>query len=188
MAEEKRSGEEKKREKRRQLLNGWREARRLMWRHRGALALGMLLMLVNTGASFVLPWTTKDLIDKVLGQRQVELLWRLAVLAGGATVLQALTGFALSQVVSVAGQKAIAEMRRQVEVHVLRLPASYFDSTKTGVLLSRIMNDAEGIRNLVGTGIIQLVGGLVKSAVAIVLMLTLNVPLTLATVTFMLVF
>ena len=180
--------DEKKLEKRQQLLNGWREARGLMWRHRGALALGMLLMLVNTGASFVLPWTTKDLIDKVLGQRQVQLLWQLAVLAGGATVVQALTGFALSQVVSVAGQKAIAEMRRQVEVHVLRLPASYFDSTKTGVLLSRIMSDAEGIRNLVGTGIIQLVGGLAKSVVAIVLMLTLNVPLTVATVSFMLLF
>ena len=179
---------ENRQEKRRQLLSGWREARVLMWRHRGALAFGMLLMLVNAGASFVLPWTTKDLIDKVLGLRQVELLWRLALLAGGATVLQALTGFALSQVVSVAGQKAIAEMRRQVEVHVLRLPASYFDSTKTGVLLSRIMSDAEGVRNLVGTGIIQLIGGLVKSAVAVVLMLLLNVPLTLATLAFMLLF
>ncbi len=174
--------------KKQQLLSGWREARALMWRHRWALGLGMALMLVNRLAGLVLPWTTKDLIDKVLGQRQVSLLWRLVALGGGATVVQALTGFALSQVVSVAGQKAIAQMRREVEAHVLRLPASYFDSTKTGVLLSRIMSDAEGIRNLVGTGIIQLVGGLVTAAAAIVIMLKLNPVLTLGTLAFLLIF
>ncbi len=175
-------------EKKQQLLSGWREARALMWRHRWALALGMALMLVNRLAGLVLPWTTKDLIDKVLGQRQIELLWRLALLGGGATVVQALTGFALSQVVSVAGQKAIAQMRREVEAHVLRLPASYFDSTKSGVLLSRIMSDAEGIRNLVGTGIIQLIGGLVTAVAAVVIMLTLNAVLTVSTLAFLLVF
>ncbi len=175
-------------EKRQQLLSGWREARALMWRHRWALALGMALMLVNRLAGLVLPWTTKDLIDKVLGQRQIELLLKLALLGGGATMVQALTGFALSQVVSVAGQKAIARMRREVEAHVLRLPASYFDSTKSGVLLSRIMSDAEGIRNLVGTGIIQLVGGLVTAVAAIVIMLTLNAVLTVSTLAFLLVF
>ena len=173
---------------RQDLLNGWREARALMLRHRRSLALGMSLMLFNRVTGLVLPLSPKYLIDDVIGKHEVGLLLPLALAVAGATVVQALTGFALSQVISVAGQKAITEMRRQVEVHVLRLPASYFDSTKTGVLISRIMTDAEGVRNLVGTGIIQLVGGLLQAALAVAAMLWLNWLLTIGTLLFLLVF
>ena len=91
----------------------------------------------------------------------------LALAAGGATLIQAVTSFALSQVVSVAAQRAITDMRRSVQAHVLKLPVGYFDGTKTGALISRIMSDAEGIRNLVGTGLIQLTGGLLTAMIAL---------------------
>src|SRR5205807_4190826 len=102
----------------------------------------------------------------------------LAGAALGATIVQALTGFGLSQVVSLAGQRAITDMRKSVQAHVLRLPISYFDSTKTGILISRVMTDAEGVRNLVGTGIIQLVGGLFTATIALGVLFYLNWSLT----------
>jgi subfamily B ATP-binding cassette protein MsbA len=105
----------------------------------------------------VLPFSTKYVIDDVLGGRQVDLLVPIALAAGGATIIQAITAFLLSQVVSITAQRAITNMRIEVEHHVLRLPVSYFDSAKTGQLISRIMTDAGG-SNLVGTGIVQLVG------------------------------
>src|SRR5205823_10606362 len=105
-----------------------------------------------------LPWTSKYLIDDIVGKHDASKLMPLAAIAAGATIIQAATSFALSQVVSIAAQRAITEMRKRVQAHVLKLPISYFDSTKTGVLISRIMTDAEGVRNLVGTGLIQLIG------------------------------
>ncbi|HEX4932216.1 MAG TPA: ABC transporter ATP-binding protein, partial [Gemmatimonadaceae bacterium] len=117
-------------------------------------------------SGLVLPASSKYLIDNVLTQNRVDLLLPIAMATGGATIVQAITSFALSQVVSIAAQRAITDMRIDVQRHILRLPVSFFDSTKTGVLISRIMSDAEGIRNLVGTGIVQLVGGLLTAALA----------------------
>ena len=94
--------------------------------------------------------------------------------------MQAITSFALSQVVSVAAQRAITEMRKRVQAHVLRLPISYFDSTKTGVLISRIMSDAEGVRNLVGTGLIQLIGSVMTALIAVAILFYFNWKLTSA--------
>src|SRR5256884_3682398 len=108
-----------------------------------------------------------------------ELLLPLALAAGGATLVQAITGFGLSQILGVAAQRAITDMRRTVQAYVLRLPISYFDSTKSGILISRIMTDAEGIRNLVGTGLVQLVGGLITAAIALGVLFYLNWRLTL---------
>jgi subfamily B ATP-binding cassette protein MsbA len=158
------------------------EARHLVRAHRKTLAVGLGLMLVNRLAGLVIPAMPKFLIDDVIGRNQPDLLWKLVIAAAGAAVIQAVTSFTLSQVVSVAAQRAIAEMRKDVQAHVLRLPVSYFDSTKTGVLISRIMTDPEGIRNLVGTGIVQLVGGLLTAVIAFVILLTLNLQLTLATI------
>src|SRR5437899_11218284 len=156
----------------------WQDARELIWAHRYRLALGMLLMIVNRLVGLVLPAGSKYLIDSVILKHKTELLVPLAVAAGAATLVQALSSFALSQVLGVAAQRAITEMRKSVQEHVARLPIRYFDSTQTGVLISRIMTDAEGIRNLVGTGLVQLVGGLVTAVIALGVLFWLNWKLT----------
>ncbi len=156
----------------------WQDARELIWAHRYRLALGMLLMIVNRLVGLVLPASSKYLIDSVILKHKTELLVPLAVAAGAATLVQALSSFALSQVLGVAAQRAITEMRKSVQEHVARLPIRYFDSTQTGVLISRIMTDAEGIRNLVGTGLVQLVGGLVTAVLALGVLFYLNWRLT----------
>jgi len=166
----------------------WREARALVWAHRRRLLLGLGLMLISRLAGLVLPASSKYLIDHVLIAGQRQLLWPLAGAVLLATVVQAVTSFALSQVLGVAAQRAITDMRRRVEQHVLRLPVRAFDATQTGVLISRIMNDAEGIRNLVGTGLVQLVGGLVTATIALGVLFYLNWHLTLATIVLLLVF
>src|SRR5438093_10508643 len=149
------------------LSDAWGEAKQIVWSHRRRLGLGMLLMLVNRASGLVLPATSKFLIDEVIGKRRGELLPALALAAGGATVVQAATSFGLSQVLGVAAQRAMTEMRKQVQTHVTRLPVRYFDSTQTGILISRIMSDADGIRNLVGTGLVQLVGSAVTAVAAL---------------------
>ena len=131
------------------IANAWAEARELVWAHRGRLALGLALMLVSRLAGLVLPASSKILIDDVIGNGRADLLVPLALAAGAATIVDAATTFSLSQVLGVAAQRAIADMRMSVQQHIIRLPTSYFDSTQTGVLISRVMNDADGIRNLV---------------------------------------
>jgi ABC-type multidrug transport system fused ATPase/permease subunit len=163
----------------------WREARALLRQHRDSLALGLFLMLISRLAGLVLPASTKYLIDEVIGKHNGHLLLPLAFGAGAATLLQAITSYANSQVVSVAAQRAIMAMRQRVQDHMLRLPIHYFDSTKSGVVISRVMNDAEGVRNLVGTGVIQLVGGVLTAAISLAVLFWLNWKLTLATVLFL---
>jgi len=166
----------------------WAEARALIWTYRRSVGIGMGLMLISRAAGLVLPASSKYLIDEVLGKGNAELLPKIAVAAFIATVIQAITSYALSQVVSVAAQQAIAKLREDVQAHLIRLPVRFFDSTKSGVLVNRVMNDPEGIRNLVGTGIIQLVGGLLTAGVAIGVLFWLNWQLTLATVVFLSIF
>ncbi|HEY5401480.1 MAG TPA: ABC transporter ATP-binding protein [Pyrinomonadaceae bacterium] len=156
----------------------WQDARELIWQHRYRLALGMLLMIINRLVGLVLPTTSKYLIDDVVLKHRGELLIPLAVAAGAATLIQAVTSFLLSQILGVAAQRAITEMRKSVQEHIERLPIRYFDSTQTGVLISRIMSDAEGIRNLVGSGLVQLVGGLVTAVLALTVLFYLNWRLT----------
>jgi subfamily B ATP-binding cassette protein MsbA len=159
----------------------WREARELLWTHRRRLTLGLVLMLVSRLAGLVLPASSKWLIDEVVGKQRTELLLPIALAAGAATLVQAVTSFALSQILGVAAQRAITDMRKRVQAHVVRLPVRYFDSTQTGVLISRIMSDAEGIRNLVGTGLVQLVGGLVTAVLGLGVLFYLNWTLTVIT-------
>src|SRR6266545_4578567 len=125
----------------------WREARGLIAAHRRQLAIGLGLMLVSRLTGLVMPASTKWLLDDVIGKRQTDLLVPLALAVAGATLIQAASSFALSQVVGVTAQRAITEMRKRVQAHVTRLPVRYFDSTQTGILISRIMSDAEGVRN-----------------------------------------
>ena len=116
----------------------------------------------------------------MVAKGRAELLMPLALAAGVATVIQAATSYALSQMLGVAAQREIAEMRKRLQAHVLRLPTRFFDSTKSGELISRVMNDAEGIRNLVGTGLVQLLGGILTALLALGVLLWLNWRLTLA--------
>jgi ABC-type multidrug transport system fused ATPase/permease subunit len=167
------------------MTNAWQEAHALIWAHRKQLALGTLLVLVNSAAGFVLPTSTKFLVDDVIGKHDMGLLKLITLAVIGATVVQAATSFGLSQVMSIAAQRAIADMRKRVQAHILRLPVSYFDTTQSGVLISRIMNDAEGIRNLVGTGLAQLAGGLVTGIAALIVLFVLNWKLTSVTLLFL---
>ena len=168
--------------------NAWAETRVLLHNYRGKLAIGMSLMLVNRLAGFVLPYTSKLLLDDVIGKHRSDLLVRLALAGAAATFVQAITSFALSQVVSIAGQRAITDMRRRVQARVLRLPVSFFDSTQSGILIQRVMSDAEGVRNLVGTGIVQLIGSLFTGSIALGVLFWLNWKLTTATLLVLAVF
>ncbi|KPJ92966.1 MAG: ABC transporter permease [Gemmatimonas sp. SG8_17] len=168
--------------------SAWHEARQIIWAHRSRLTLGLLLMLISRLAGLVLPASSKFLIDDVIVNAREDLLLPLALVVGIATLVQASTGFALSQVLGVAAQRAITEMRKTVQEHVSRLPINYFDSTKTGVLISRVMTDAEGIRNLVGTGLVQLTGGLFTASIALCVLFYLNWRLTSITILILAVF
>ena len=166
----------------------WSDARELVWTHRRRLAIGAVLMIINQAMGLVLPASTKFLIDQVIGKGRTYQLWQIALAAGGATLVQAVTSFGLSQVLGVAAQRAITEMRKKVQAQIARLPVSYFDSTQTGKLISRIMNDAEGIRNLVGTGLVQLVGSFITAIVALCVLFWLNWRLTSITILVLAVF
>jgi ABC-type multidrug transport system fused ATPase/permease subunit len=150
-----------------------------LWQHRGRLAFGCALLLVNRLSALVLPVCAKYVIDGVPDYSPVHGPVPLALVAGAASLVQAGTGFALSQVLGVAAQRIIADLRTAVHLHVLKLPMSEFDATRTGALISRIMTDAEGIRNLVGTGLIELAGGVLTAVVASGALLYLNWRLTL---------
>ena len=170
------------------LSAAWREARSLVWAHRRRLSLGLTLMLTSRLAGLVLPASSKYLIDDVVNGGRSDLLMPIALAAGAATLVQAVTSFGLGQILGVAAQRAITDMRKRVQAHVMRLPVRYFDSTQTGVLISRIMSDAEGIRNLVGTGLVQLVGGFVTAAMGMTILFWLNWHLTTITILVLLVF
>jgi len=163
----------------------WREASDLIRRHRKSLTVGLALMAVSRIAGMVLPLSTKYLIDDVIGKHNGHLLMPLALAAGLATLVQAVASYANSQVVSVAAQRAIMAMRQRVQEHILRLPVAFFDGTRSGIVIARVMNDSEGIRNLVGTGLIQLVGGVLTAVLSLGVMFWLNWKLTLAILIFL---
>jgi subfamily B ATP-binding cassette protein MsbA len=149
---------------------------------RRLLALALVLMAIGRVAGLVLPASTKYLVDDVIGRRDLGLLVPLVGAVVGATVLQALSSFALVQLVSKAGQKLIAETRIRVQDHVGRLPVAFHDANKAGDLVSRVMSDVEGLRNLVGTGIIEFAGGLLTATLAFAMMVRLSPRVTLLTV------
>jgi len=126
----------------------------------------------------VLPSSTKYLIDNVLGGKQYDMLLPLVLGVVGATLIQGATSFSLTQLLSKAGQRLIAELRRKVQEHIGRLPVTYYDSNKSGQLVSRIMNDAEGVRNLVGTGLVEFLGGLLTALIALVVLFRISAVMT----------
>ena len=145
-------------------------------------------MVIGRVSGMVVPASSKFLIDDVVGQGRADLLLPLALFVAAASLVQGASTFALSQILGVTAQRAITEMRKTVQAHVGRLPVNYFDSTRSGVLISRVMTDAEGIRNLVGTGLVQLTGGLLTALLSLCVLLYLNWSLTLYTVVVLLLF
>lgn len=157
----------------------WPEIRALVAPRRNILIGGLFLMGINRIAGLVLPISTKYFIDVILRQRQIEKLPWLVGLVLFSTVLQAVTSFSLTQLLSKAAQRLIADLRKQVQDHIGRLSVAYYDSNRTGTLVSRIMTDVEGVRNLIGTGLVEFVGGLFTAVLAFGYLLHLSVTITL---------
>jgi ABC-type multidrug transport system fused ATPase/permease subunit len=147
---------------------------------RWVLAGGFVLMLINRVSGLVAPYTLRALFDRVIGNHQAYLLPRIVLAVVGATILQGITSYLLTQLLSKSSQRMITELRISVQAHIGRLPVSFYDANKTGVLVSRIMNDVEGIRNLIGTGLVDFAGGIVTATLALVYLLSVSVSMTAA--------
>ncbi|HLH08920.1 MAG TPA: ABC transporter ATP-binding protein [Terriglobales bacterium] len=145
---------------------------------RALLFLGFGLMVINRVCGLVLPASTKYLIDNVISKRQIHLLYPLVGVVLSATLIQAITSYSLTQTLSKAAQRLITELRIRVQEHIGRLPVAYYDSNKTGMLVSRIMSDVEGIRNLLGTGLVEFAGGILTAVIAFVLLFRISVLMT----------
>src|SRR5437667_2692734 len=166
----------------------YRDLRDLVWPRRRLFLAGLALVFINRVASLVLPGSTKFLIDDVVQKHRQELLAPIAAVVGVAVLIQAVTSYTLIQLLSTSAQRLIAEMRVRVQQHIGRLPVRYYDANKTGALLSRIMSDVEGVRNLVGTGLVDFIGGLFTAVIAFGLLLKINTSLTFLALGFLLVF
>ncbi len=166
----------------------WPDLREMVLPRRALLAFSFVLMVINRLSGLVLPLSTKYLIDNVVGQRQMQMLAPLVLGIVGATVIQGITAFSLTQLLSKTGQRLISELRQKVQRHVGLLPVAYYDANKSGVLVSRIMNDVEGVRNLIGTGILDFVGGLMTAVIALVVLIKISPLMTGVTAGFVIVF
>ena len=160
----------------------------LMRPRRGLLLIGFFLMVINRLAGLVLPASTKYLIDDVIAKHRHDLLLPLVLAVVGATALQGVTSFSLTQLLSKAAQRLITDLRKQVQAHIGRLPVTFHDSHKTGVLVSRIMSDVEGIRNLIGTGLVEFAGGLLAAVVVMVWLFFISVKMTVVAIVVLLAF
>jgi len=156
----------------------WPDIREMVHPRRGLLALGFLLMVINKVSALVLPLSTKTLIDRVIGKHQASLLLPLVGAVLTATLIQGASAYALTQLLSKAAQRLIAELRVKVHRHISRLPVAYYDANKTGALVSRIMNDVEGVRNLIGTGLVDFAGGIIMAVIVLFALLWIHWELT----------
>jgi len=150
-----------------------------IWPRRNIVLVGLVLIIISRMASLVLPWASKDLMDKVIPDRNLEKLWILLLWVAGSILVQAITSFMLTKLLSVEAQHLISQLRVKVQKQILSLPIRYFDNNKSGALVSRIMTDVEGVRNLVGTGLVQLVGGTLTAIVSLVLLISISPMMTL---------
>ena len=150
----------------------------IVWPRRNLLFVGLILIVISRLASLVLPWQSKQLIDEVVGTKDYNSLLNVILWVGSAVVVQAITSFLLTRILSVEAQHLISRLRAQVQKKVLGLPIDFFDNIKSGDLVSRIMTDVEGVRNLVGTGVVQLIGGTITSIVSVFLMIEISPQMT----------
>jgi subfamily B ATP-binding cassette protein MsbA len=151
----------------------------IIWPRRKYIFLGLILIIISRLSGLVLPWASKYLVDEVIPSSNFELLKWLIVAVVIAVTVQAVTSFGLTQILSVEAQNLIAKLRVEVQAHIIRLPIRFFDNAKTGELVSRVMTDVEGVRNLVGTGLAQMVGGLLTSIISLVLLIYISPKMTL---------
>lgn len=153
----------------------------IIWPRRNLVFLGLLLIIIRSLAGFVIPLQSKVLLDEVVPNKDYNQLYTLIFIVIAAILVQAITSFLLTKVLSIQAQYLISELRAEVQKKVLSLPISFFDNTKSGALVSRIMSDVEGVRNLIGTGLVQLVGGTFTAVITLVILLKMNVWMTLFT-------
>jgi subfamily B ATP-binding cassette protein MsbA len=156
----------------------WPDIREMIRPRRGILVIGFVLMIINRLCGLVLPGSTKYLIDDVIGKHRANLLVPLVLAVSAATAIQGITSFTLTQLISKAAQRLIAELRCKVQAHIGRLPVSFYDTNKTGVLVSRIMTDVEGVRNLIGTGLIEFAGGVLTAFLVLTYLLYISTLMT----------
>ena len=151
----------------------------IIWPRRNLVFIGLVLIVVRSLSGLILPWQSKILLDDVVPNKDFDQLYSLLGIVITAIVLQAATSFLLTRILSVQAQYLISELRAQVQKKVLSLPISFFDNTKSGALVSRIMSDVEGVRNLIGTGLVQLVGGSITAVISLIILINLNPWMTL---------
>ena len=151
----------------------------IIWPRRNLVFIGLILIVISRLAGLVLPWKSKALLDDVIPQQDYDALYSLLMLVGIAILTQAVTSFLLTRLLSVQAQYLISELRAQVQKKVLSLPIRFFDNTKSGELVSRIMTDVEGVRNLIGTGLVQLVGGTLTAVISLILLIGISPSMTL---------
>lgn len=151
----------------------------IIWPRRNLVFIGLILIVLRSLSGLVLPWQSKVLLDDVVPNKDMSQLYTLIVIVISAITVQALTSFLLTRILSVQAQYLISELRSQVQKKVLSLPIRFFDNTKSGALVSRIMTDVEGVRNLIGTGLVQLVGGSFTAVVSLIILIKLNAWMTL---------
>lgn len=151
----------------------------IIWPKRNLVFIGLILIVLSRLSSLVLPWKSKALLDDVIPNKDYDQLYQLLLVVGIAILVQAITSFLLTRILSVQAQYLISELRAQVQKKVLSLPISFFDNTKSGALVSRIMSDVEGVRNLIGTGLVQLVGGTITAVISMVLLIGISPSMTL---------
>src|SRR5437588_7352825 len=146
---------------------------------KGVMLVGLLLMSINRIAGLALPFSPKYFFDDVVGKHKTNMLLPIVLIVIGATIVQGITSFSLTQLLSKSAQRMITDMRKRIQAHIGRLPVNYYDAHKTGELVSRIMSDVEGIRNLIGTGLVEFLGGLMTIALALVILLKISTLMTL---------
>lgn len=151
----------------------------IVWPRKNILAVGLVLIIISRLASLVLPGASKYLMDNVIAEGDMQMLKTLVMAVAGAIVIQSITSFLLTRILSVEAQHLIAQLRAQVQKKIIYLPIRFFDNSKSGELVSRIMSDVEGVRNLVGTGLVQLVGGLITAVISLFLLINISPMMTL---------
>jgi len=170
--------DEKKKSTVAQLKSVWPQIAALIGPRRWLLAGSFILLIINRVTGLALPYSSRFLLDRVIPRRDLHLLTLLVLAVALAWIIQAATSYVLMQRLSKEGKRAIAELRRKVQAHVSTLPVSYYDSTKTGSLVSRIMSDVEGVRNLIGTGLMEFAVGVLTAAIVLVLMVRISYLMT----------